>query len=276
MQAGMTMSTRTGDLDQPLVSVVIPMHNSSAHIAKTVQSVLNQTYQNLQIVAVDDASGDDTLDIVSAIDDPRLEIIRLDTNGGAGNARNIGIDAATGRFLALLDSDDLWYPEKIEKQLEFMRSSGATMCYTRHDLIDAKNRLIGKSGPMAHCVDYEGLLRHCFIRTSSLVIDTSALHAPVYFPLIRRRQDFVFFLRLLKVLGRAQLLNRSLCSYRLHSGSVSSNKFKVIPFQWNVYRSQEGLSLARSSRLMVGWFLKAGMVNADRALQWLRSKHRRP
>lgn len=272
MQAGSTMSTRTSNLDQPLVSVVIPMHNSGAHIAETVQSVLDQTYRHLQIIAVDDASSDDTLDILGAIDDPRLEIVRLDTNGGAGNARNVGIDAASGRYLALLDSDDRWHPEKIESQLDFMRSSGATMCYTRYDLIDAENKLIGESGPLARSVNYEELLRHCIIRTSSLVVDTDALTEPVHFPLIRKRQDFVFFLRLLKVLGRAHLLDRNLCSYRLHTGSVSSNKFKVIPFQWNVYRSQEGLSLVKSVRLMAGWFFNAGMVNANRAVQWMRSK----
>lgn len=256
----------------PLVSVVIPMHNSRSHILETVNSVLNQSHENLEILAVDDASSDDTLDLLDKIDDPRLKIIPLDTNAGAGNARNKGIDAVSGEFLALLDSDDRWYPDKIEKQLRFMQSSGAKMCYTRYDLIDSEGSKIGASGPLAASVTYEELLRHCIIRTSSLMVDLGALSKPVYFPLIRKRQDFVFFLRLLKVLGEARLLDEVTSSYRIHSGTVSSNKFKVIPFQWNVYRTQEQLPLAKSLQLMGGWFFNAGFVNARRVMQWLRSR----
>lgn len=256
----------------PLVSVVIPMHNSSDHILETVGSVLAQSYRNLEILAVDDASSDRTLELLGTIDDKRLRIIALETNGGAGNARNVGIDAAKGDFLALLDSDDRWYPAKVEQQLGFMRENGSTMCYTRYDLIDGEGNPIGDSQPLAASVTYDDLLRHCIIRTSSLMVDRRALPQPVHFPLIRKRQDFVFFLRLLKVLGRADLLDETTCSYRLHSGTVSSNKFRVIPFQWNVYRTQEKLPLGKSIGLMAGWFLNAGFVNARRFAQWLRSR----
>lgn len=257
---------------EPLVSVVVPMHNSAAHIVETIRSVLDQTHANLEIVAVDDASSDATVAIVEGMADRRIKIVRMETNGGAGRARNAGIDAASGDYLALLDSDDRWYPDKLEQQLRFMDRTGSAVCYTRYDLIDAESEQIGQSGRLAASVTYEQLLRHCIIRTSSLLVDRRALAQPVHFPEIRKRQDFVFFLRLLKQVPKADLLDEVTCSYRLHSGTVSSNKFRVIPFQWNVYRTQEQLPLGKSISLMIGWFFNAGFVNARRFAQWVESK----
>lgn len=271
MVASMSVNAQSG-ARAPLVSIVMPMHNSADHIVETIESVLAQTYQNFELIAVDDASRDNTLDVVAQIGDPRIRVVALKDNVGAGHARNAGIEAASGDFLALLDSDDRWYPQKLAHQLELMEREGSAMCYTRYDLIDGSGKHIGDSGPLAKHVTYDELLKHCIIRTSSLVIDLGALSEKVYFPTIRKRQDFVFFLRLLKQIPKADLLDEITCSYRLHSGTVSSNKLRVIPFQWNVYRVQEGLPLTKSVRLMAGWFFSAGMVNMRRVADWIRTK----
>ena len=245
MVASMSVNAQSG-ARAPLVSIVMPMHNSADHIVETIESVLAQTYQNFELIAVDDASRDNTLDVVAQIGDPRIRVVALKDNVGAG--------------------------QKLAHQLELMEREGSAMCYTRYDLIDGSGKNIGDSGPLAKHVTYDELLKHCIIRTSSLVIDLGALSEKVYFPTIRKRQDFVFFLRLLKQIPKADLLDEITCSYRLHSGTVSSNKLRVIPFQWNVYRVQEGLPLTKSVRLMAGWFFSAGMVNMRRVADWIRTK----
>lgn len=247
-------------IDHPLVSIVVPTYNVESYIAATITSVLRQTYGSFELLLIDDCSTDTTVDIINSFTDPRIRLIRNARNSGAGITRTTGLQMAKGRYIALLDSDDLWYPEKLTMQISFMQQTGAAATYTRYDIIDDLGNVYMDSGSLPSTVNYQRLLRHCYIRTSSLVYDASAVGRDITFADIKRRQDYVFFLDILKRIGEAKLVDHITCSYRIHSRSVSSSKFKNIPYQWAAYRHCQGLSLPHCTLLMGNWFLRSGFV----------------
>ena len=243
-----------------MVSIVSPTYNVSDYIEETIQSVLSQTYENFELVLVDDRSTDDTVEKITQFIDPRIRLVRNETNSGAGWSRTNGLRAAKGEFIALLDSDDRWYPDKLQKQMDYMRKTGAAMTYTFYDLIDENGKTVMKVNRLPEKATYHSLLRNCFIRTSTVIFDLTKTGRDVAFPEIRKRQDFIFFLALLKRVGEARLVDDIACSYRIVPGSVSSSKFKNIRFQWAAYRKYEKLSLIYCWFLMISWFFRSGLI----------------
>lgn len=260
------MSDLKPDFMSDLVSVILPTFNSAPYIEATLRSACEQTYPSLEIIVVDDGSTDDTVSIVNAINDPRVRLIERPENGGAGAARNVGISAATGRFIAFLDSDDLWFPTKIERQIAFMKERGLASCYTRYSLIDESGKVFGDCGEIAKSLSYKQLLPQNQIRTSSYVFDVRQL-GKLYFPLIRKRQDFGLFLEATKRAGRSYLFEEITNAYRVRSDSISGNKFGNISYQWQFYRECLGMNAVTASRYLTQWFLRAGMVQMRRRLQ---------
>lgn len=258
---------------KPLVSIIAPMYNLEPFIDETIESVLAQTYQNFELILVDDSSSDDTVKKVQEFKDPRIRLIVNEKNQGAGRTRNRGIEIATGDYIALLDADDLWYPHKLQTQIEFMTSNNVAFSYTLYDVMDKYGRVYAGCGHVPSNATYHKILRRNFIRTSSVIYEVKRLEGVIYFPTIRKRQDMLFFLALIKKTGPARLLNNVTCSYRMHPGSISSNKRSLIPYQWNAYRHQERLSLAYSSFLMAAWFALAGTATLQR--RWKETKTRR-
>lgn len=248
-----------------IVSVIIPTYNSEKYIEDTLRSACEQTYGSLEIIVVDDCSNDNTVALVEAFDDPRVRIIQQTQNGGAGAARNAGVDAASGRFVAFLDSDDIWLPTKTEKQIAFMKKNAITSCYTLYSLIDDSGEDFGDCGEIHESLTYKQLLPHNPIRTSSFIYDAQAL-GKIYFPLIRKRQDFGLFLEATKRAGKSHLFNEVTNAYRIRADSISGNKFKNIPFQWNFYRECLNMSKLTSARYISEWFLRAAMVEVRRHL----------
>lgn len=257
--------------DNPQISVIVPAYNAEKYISETIHSVLKQSFHDFEVIVVDDCSTDSTADIVTGIADDRVRYLKNASNMGAGKTRNAGIEAARGRFIAFLDADDLWYPTKLEHQVAFMKSQKASVCYSRYDLIDATGRVFADSGQIPAQATYHQLLRHCFIRTSSLVYDVEGLGEKVYMDDIRKRQDFILFLNLLRLAGKAVLLDEITCSYRKHDESISHNPSKNISYQWQAYRKVEKLSLGYSLFLMANWFVRAGKVVISRRLALRRS-----
>ncbi|MEH3067206.1 MAG: glycosyltransferase [Aeromicrobium erythreum] len=268
----MTQSiARTAPRPQPaLVSIVMPAFNAERYIADAIRSALSQTYTALELIIVDDKSSDRTVQVAREFSsDPRLRVIEQPTNLGPAQARNRALREARGRYIALLDADDVWEETKIQRQIATLSSSAAPLTYSEYDLIDEHGRVIGNSGSLAERVSYSQLLRGCIIQNSTVVYDTARTGGTVDFPDLRRRQDFAMFLQILKHSGDAVLTDPdiALCAYRITPGSVSSRKLTNIKFQHAVYREHEALGRMRSSILVMAWLVYAGRKSLSRRLQ---------
>jgi teichuronic acid biosynthesis glycosyltransferase TuaG len=229
-----------------LVSIITPSFNSYDYIANTIKSILNQTYCYWELIIVDDCSTDNSCELIQEYinDNPRIKLIRLTKNVGAAVARNKGIENASGRFIAFLDSDDTWHPEKLEKQINFMLKNDYDFTFTHYHQVDENGKKVGDlSFPIK--VNYHSLLKTCVIGCLTAMYDTKRL-GKVYFPLIRKRQDFALWLKILKQIDYAYCLPEDLASYTVRSNSISANKWKAAQFNWKLYREIENLNIISS------------------------------
>jgi len=231
----------------PTVSIITPAHNSAQFISETIQSVLNQSISDWEMIIVDDYSTDNSVEIIQAFveQDSRIKLIQLSENSGAAVARNTAIEAAQGRYIAFLDSDDLWLPDKLEKQLAFMQAHNYPFTYAAYDKIDENGQVFGHIG-VPDKVTYSDLLKTCSIGCLTAMYDTQYL-GKVYMPLIRKRQDFGLWLKLLKKTDYAYGINETLAQYRVRTDSISANKANAAKFTWRLYREVEGLNLMKAS-----------------------------
>lgn len=231
-----------------LVSVITPLYNSSAFIAETIESVKNQTYADWEMIIVNDQSTDNSLDIAStyAQYDTRIKIIQLPENSGPAVARNKGINAARGRYIAFLDSDDRWLPEKLEIQIAFMRSSNAAFTHTYYRKITEDGTPTGHTVTPKAQLSYSDLLKSNQIGCLTAVYDTCAL-GKCFMPSIRKRQDYGLWLRLLKITPFAHVVPQVLATYRVRNQSVSSYKMGLLKYNWTLFRNIEKLSRTKST-----------------------------
>lgn len=259
----------------PLVTVVMPVHNSAAHLRQTLEGLGLQTFADWDCVAVDDGSEDDSITLLQemADRDKRLRLKVLDTNVGAAVARNKGIREARGRFIAFLDSDDVWHPEKLERQLRFMRETKCHFSFTAMERVNENGQVIGSVG-VPRRVSREDMLKTNYIGCSTAMYDT-AYFGKVEMPLIRRRQDYALWLKLLRQVRYAHGLNQPLTRYRVRAGSVSSNKLDTSRYTWQVYRQIEGLSFFESVHCYAHQTVRALLRNRlPRFARWLGLLHR--
>ena len=261
------------DIDaEPLVSVIVPAWNNEAHIGQAVRSVLDQSYEAFELLVVDDGCTDLTIPVVESFADPRIRILTTSSRAGAATARNIGQQAARGEIIAFLDSDDLWAPDKLRAQVEFMQENNAAFTYTRFDIIDEQGSPIAPSKALPAYATYARLLPYCFIRTSSVAYRPQQTGGLVRFPPLAKRQDFGLFLALLRRVPKALLVNAPLCSYRLRKNSVSSNKLANVTYQWRIYREIEQIGPVLSMYYMTAWSFRSFFTFAERTIQGLRRK----
>lgn len=231
---------------QDKVSVVTPTWNSEKYIKKTIGSVQKQTYQNWEMIIVDDCSTDRTVEIVEEIakSDSRVKIFRQDKNRGAAKARTRSMRMATGRFIAYLDADDIWKPEKLDKQIAFMKMKKCGFSCTSYEVIDDDGNPKDKYIHMLPKVDYIGFLTNNLLQTVGIMVDTSIVDKEyLVMPDIRRRQDAATWLQILKAGYECYGLDEILAEYRRTENSLSSNKFKAVKGIWRLYRDIEHLSL---------------------------------
>lgn len=229
-----------------LVTIITPLYNSEMYIESTIDSIVAQTYQNWELIIVDDCSSDNSVEIVESYCkmDSRIKLIKLENNSGAAVARNTAIENANGRFIAFLDSDDKWSSIKLENQLKFMLKHDYAFTYTHYHQINENGETIGNLF-FPDKIDYNSLLKTCVIGCLTVMYDTSKL-GKVYFPLIRKRQDFALWLKILKRVEFAYCVPEDLASYTIRSDSISSNKFKAAQYNWYLYNKIEKLGLIRS------------------------------
>jgi len=231
-----------------LVSIITPMYNSEKFIDLTILSVQSQTYQNWEMIIVDDASTDRSIEIVKKImfNEPRLQLKQLADNLGPAHTRNNGIKLAKGRFLAFLDSDDLWHKDKLEKQIIFMQKNEYAFTFTGYEKIDEKGKKIGNILPFKNQVTYHDLLKSNHIGCLTAMIDLKMLGCKMYMPDIKKRQDQGLWLEILKEIDKAYCLYEILGQYRIREGSISVNKIDNLKYQWKLYRNIEKINIVKS------------------------------
>ncbi|GAB1260805.1 glycosyltransferase family 2 protein [Aurantivibrio plasticivorans] len=230
----------------PLVSILMPCRNSERWIRQSILSVLEQSYSNFELIVVDDGSIDETKSIVQRFlnRDPRIVFISYKSPMGAAHARNLGLEKASGRFIAFLDSDDLWDPEKLQIQVDFMLDNDCKFSYTAYSRIKDDNTFINLV-EVPKELTKQDLLKTCYIGCLTAMYDTHYF-GKVYMENIKRRQDYALWLKLLSDLPYAHGITHPLAKYRVHNLSLSSSKIRASYYSWVVYRKIERLSFLKS------------------------------
>lgn len=225
------------------VSVIIPVYNGEKYLGETIESVLNQTYHNIEIIIVDDCSTDNSRKIVEAYLKKYKNITYYlqPQNAGAAVARNKGLELAKGRYIAFLDSDDLWYPQKIEKQIDVMKSKNLAFCYTAYEMINEDGVLIKEKVKIVEEAKYKHLLKRTVISTPTVVLDRNLI-GDLKMPLRRTGQDYAFWLLLLRHVPFAYGIDEALVKVRKRGLSLSSNKFQNIVDVWSVQTKLEKIN----------------------------------
>ena len=242
---------------EDLVSVIIPIHNAEKFISYTVDSVLNQTCADFEIILCENNSTDATREIIAAMSDPRIKVLNLKDVHDAAGARNAGVKEAAGRYIAFLDADDLWQKDKLEKQLAFMKAKNASFSFTGYEFADENATPLGTVVKVPEKITYNEALRNTTIFTSTVMFDMAVLDKDdVQMPHIKS-EDTALWWKLLRTGVAAYGLNENLVYYRRPSKSLSSNKFEAIKRIWNLYRKQEKLSLLKSIACFTGWAFRA-------------------
>lgn len=227
---------------QPLVSVIMPCYNMASYVSDSIKSVIAQTYPHWELLIVDDASTDETVNIIKsyAQADSRIKFAIKKQNSGISDTRNQCIQMAQGQFLAFLDADDIWHPEKLEKQLSFMLAKNIGFTYSTYDWIDEDGRIMNKFINTIGNLDYKTYLRNTIIGCSTVMVN-KAITGDVFVPKFRTSEDTATWLDILRKGLMAYAIDESLVSYRIRRKSASSNKIRASIDLWKVYRQHEKL-----------------------------------
>ena len=242
-------------MENNLVSIVTPMYNGERFVSQTIESVLSQTYQDWEMLIVDDGSKDNSAAIVEgyAGKDSRVKLIRQ-SNGGSASARNHALREARGRYVCFLDADDLWDSTFLEKQLNFLRQKDAGIVYASYRRINERGEEILRPFIVPGRVNYKGLLKTCSISCLTALFDREKTGENFFDESLRSlRDDFAFWLTLLKKVDYAYGNPEILASYRVFSTSTTGNKKKVMKPQFMVYYKVEKLGLVRSVYYFIHW-----------------------
>lgn len=279
-----------------LVSIIVPVYRANAYIAGTIATVISQTYKKWELLLIDDASPDNSADIVrntleryecrdlmeewqdsrSGEEDcpvwqrnicsaqeytdgtgRRIVLICKERNEGAASARNTGLDLARGRYIAFLDADDVWFPEKIDKELRFMQEKHAGFAFTAYEFGDENAQSTGKKVCVPESLTYRKALSRTVIFTTTVLFDRKIIPDKLLRMPAVESEDTATWWQILRAGYTAYGLNETLAIYRRPPKSLSSNKFKAIRRIWNLYRRQERLSVISSARYFILWAVRA-------------------
>ncbi|KYZ67495.1 glycosyltransferase family 2 protein [Bacillus sp. GZT] len=242
------------DFQKEVISIIMPNYNSIKFIRKTIESVIDQSYHNWELIVIDDGSNDGSLQVIEEFQrtDKRIKLEVLDKNSGAAIARNTGINMANGRYIAFLDSDDLWVPRKLEKQLNFMKANNVAFSFTGYEIITESGEKTGKIIHVPKKINYQGLLKNTIIGCLTVMIDTQQV-GKIQMPNLRTRQDTATWLSILKRGFEAYGMDEVLSKYRKVENSISSKKIKMARMNWKLYREVEGLSIFKSAWCFINY-----------------------
>lgn len=238
------------------VSIVMPYYNAAKYVKETVEAIVAQTYRDWELIIVDDCSpAPETAVVLKDVEvmDSRIKVIKAEVNGGAGAARNLGIAAAQGRYLAFCDADDWWYPTKLEEQIKFMEENHYSFTCTWYE--DADENLVPYyTMKQAAKQDYATMLSGCNVGTPGVMIDLSVLGKKLM-PNLRRAEDWGFWMMYLKDTEYLYTYPKALWKYRHVPGSETSNKFKQMQAVVNMHNQVLGMNLLVSWLTCVFVFL---------------------
>ena len=230
-------------MNRELVSIIMPSYNCGKFVEETIRSVQAQTYQNWEIIFVDDCSTDDTIRRVSAIreKDDRIHLFQNVYNSGAAVSRNNALREAKGRWIAFLDSDDLWKPEKLEHQIHFMEDNGYSFSCTERDVIDEESNPVGQYITGPDVITKAGMRRYCWVGCLTVMYDAHKVGL-IQIEDIKKNNDYAIWLKVIKKCN-CYLLKENLASYRQRKGSISHDKLsKLIKSHYILWHEAEGKS----------------------------------
>lgn len=242
----------------PLISIITPIYNAEKTLQQTLDSILNQSYKNYEVLMIDDASIDNSRQIANTYTkDNRFKLISLKKNAGVANARNTGIDASNGEYLCFLDSDDWWEPEKLNFQIKQTSHDNLQLSYMSYLRIDENTSRVLSHVKPPQSLTYKGLLRSNHIGNLTTMVKKSCI-GDIRFKKTGH-EDYVFWLEILRKGITAKLIftEESQCNYLVRASSLSSNKIKTIKWQWNIYRKNENLNFFQASFFMLTYITNA-------------------
>ena len=224
---------------KPLVSIITPLFNSAIYLPQCIESIKAQTMTNWELLITDDCSTDDGFNIAKeyAEKDERIKVYRLSSRSGAAEARNNSIRMALGRYIAFCDSDDYWDSKKLDLQISLMESEGLFFSYTDYESMDEEGHKNLIKAPAS--LDYSSLLKYNYIGCLTVVYDSEVL-GKVYMPNFIKRQDLATWLQITKKGVVAYNIGLKLAVYRKNKGSLSSNKYSLLKYHYQVFRRIHG------------------------------------
>ena len=243
-----------------MVSIIVPVYNAVKYIETTIDMVSRQTYKDWELILVDDASTDGSADLIEKLvssQGKRVRLIRKNVNEGAAAARNTGIDASAGRYIAFLDADDVWMPDKLQKQIAFMEKTGAAFSFHSYEFGDDKANPTGKIVRAPKTLSFRQALSRTVIFTTTVMFDTEKIDMEIIHMPQVPSEDTATWWRILKSGYVAYGLDENLAIYRRPARSLSSNKFIAIQRIWFLYRNIADLSVIQSAFYFVGWAVRA-------------------
>lgn len=248
-------------MEQALVSIIVPVYNVEKYICETIECVRKQTFENWELLLVEDCSKDNTVAVIreylETVQDARVRLIRQEKNNGAARSRNQGLKEARGRYIAYLDADDLWVPEKLEKELAFMEEKQAAFAFTGYEFADENGIGLGKVVRVPEKLTYKEALKNTTIFTTTVMFDTEKIDKKMLEMPIIKSEDTALWWKVLRSGYVAYGLDENLVRYRRVGKSLSSNKLEALRRIWNLYRKAEGMSIPNSAYHFCFWAVNA-------------------
>lgn len=244
-----------------MVSIIVPVYHAANYIVKTMEMVRAQTFSDWELLLVDDASKDNSVkeirDFLIKNPDSRIRLLQNKENQGAAFSRNQGLKEAKGRYIAFLDADDIWLPQKLEMQLAFMEEKEAGFVFSAYEFGDENAQGTGKIVHVPPTLTYEEALSRTVIFTTTVLIDTKKIQKELIFMPQVPSEDSATWWQILRNGHVAFGMDRVTAIYRRPAKSLSSNKLKAMKRIWYLYRRVEKVPLAKSCFLFIGWALRA-------------------
>ena len=221
------------------VSIIMPSYNTGRFISETIESVLAQSYSDWELIIVDDCSTDDTDEMIGQyLTDERIRYIKNKNNSGAAVSRNRALREAKGKWIAFLDSDDLWEPDKLKKQIAFMENNGYHFSYTNYIEIDEESAPNGKSVTGPKRITKHGMYNYCWMGCLTVMYDAETVGL-IQIEDIKKNNDYAIWLKVCKK-ANCYLLNENLARYRKRNGSISNHGYiKLIKWHYKLFREAE-------------------------------------
>lgn len=244
-----------------LVSIIVPVYNIKKYIRETMDCVRGQTYPHWELLLVEDDSVDGTAEVIAdyirETKDERIRLLKQPSNMGAAKARNRGLEEAGGRYIAYLDADDLWLPEKLERELLFLKEKQAAFVFTGYEFADENGNGTGRVVKAPETLVYKEALKNTTIFTSTVMFDTDKIQKELLEMPVMKSEDTALWWKVLRNGYVAYGLNENLVKYRRSGKTLSSNKLEAIRRIWNLYRRAEGMGVLSSAYHFCFWAVRA-------------------